>query len=118
MSDWGLPIWLSYHLLPLHAPVLVPRLHLELCESERLGQVQPEGEKNDISFNGFEALFITPQYSLLVIDHVLHFNFGAFSSIQITVSLICLSKIEKTEFLSVFCALDVLQRYKFKAVTK
>lgn len=73
--DWSLSFrefqWISYHLLPLHAPVLVPRLHLELRESERLGQVQPEEEKSDISHQfqevtgsyctfGFELLCILP----------------------------------------------------------
>ena len=32
---------LSYHFLPFHPAVLVPSLHLQLSESQRLGQVQP-----------------------------------------------------------------------------
>lgn len=32
---------LKDHFLPLHASVLVPRLHLKLGESERLSEVQP-----------------------------------------------------------------------------
>lgn len=31
----------AHHLLPLHPSVLVPGLHLQLCEAEGLGQVQP-----------------------------------------------------------------------------
>ena len=32
---------LSYHFFPFHPAVLVPGLHLQLSESQRLGQVQP-----------------------------------------------------------------------------
>lgn len=44
--------FVTYHFLPLHASVLVPRLHLELGESQRLGQIQPVKSSKSLDVTG------------------------------------------------------------------